>query len=64
MLHLPSPIVGCHRMKDVERMYIRQEVTQHQEEGSDTGDLEARVEAAMAMGSSPALKASAKTESS
>ena len=34
-------------MKNVERLFIRGEITQRQEEGCDLGDLETRVEAAL-----------------
>ena len=44
MLHLPIHIVGYQIMKNIERLYIRQEITQRQEEGCDTGDLDARID--------------------
>ena len=34
-------------MRNIKRLYIRQEVTQRQEEGCNTGDLDARIETAI-----------------
>ena len=47
MLHCPIHIVGYQIMKNIERLYIRQEVTQRQEEGCDIGDLDARIDTAI-----------------